>query len=93
MELASQSRRHFARTGVAQPPNPFDARANWGAACCAPTKALTGVHWRSDLRRIRRRLTKHKRNVIKLGLESPCAEDAGFRLIVEEADGFSVLLL
>jgi hypothetical protein len=31
-------------------------------------------------------------SVIKHGLESPRAEDAGFRWKVEEADGFSVLL-
>jgi hypothetical protein len=32
-------------------------------------------------------------SVIKHELESPRAEDAGFRWKVEEADGFSVLLV
>jgi hypothetical protein len=37
-------------------------------------------------------LTRQRVNVIKHELESPRAEDAGFRLKVEGADGFSVLL-
>ncbi len=54
--------------------------------------AMAARHRRATAYLIWESLTGHKRNVIRLELESPYVELAGYRLTVEEADGFSVLI-